>query len=561
MKITNQILKGYENTKMLHYQDNIELPNTVCYEDLSNCQIQGVLKANYHIDGKLTQIYSNQENHVGVVAATRLGKTTEYVIPTIVSFAKQKMKRRMIISDPKGELYKTTAETLRKEGYNVKLLNFRDYQHSECWNPLTPIFRMYQKARMVENEVGIIDTEQGPRNILGGIVYESQMELDDAVEKIKVILLEEVGNEIDKLAAILITTEKSNDPYWEDSARTLLTALIWGMLEDSELTDNPITENNFSLSTALSIMDSMNDSSGNTYSDNGYFTSRGRSSRAYILAKNCIIENAAATRKCIVSSFNSKMSPYKASSIRFITSCNSFDMSELINEEKPIAIFIAYRDEIKSHYQVISSFVQNAYSYLIEFANQKYSGKLEIPFYFILDEFGNFPKINDFETVVSACAGRNIWFILVLQSYAQLYNVYGQYTAEIIRDNLNMHVFIGSNNPSTLEEFSKECGLITRISPLSALNGDKEEIDHYQIETIPLMPKSDLTTLKIGECIVTEANCGYVYYSKLERYFECKEFQNLPESNDKDYTSQANPLSKEHTYILKRRSERKFEFD
>ncbi len=561
MKITNQLLKGYENTKLIHYQDNVELPNTVCYDDLRNCSIHGVLKANRYVNGKLIQTYSTAENHVGVVAATRLGKTTEYVIPTILSFAKQKMKRKMIISDPKGELYKTTAETLRREGYNVKLLNFRDYQHSECWNPLTPIFRMYQKAFLVEDEVDIIETDHGPRNIFRGVIYENQMELDEVIDKIKRIMLEEVGNEIDKLAAIMISTEKSNDPYWEDSARTLLTALIWGMLEDSHQTDNPITEENFSLSTAISIMDSMCDSNGNTYNDNGYFTSREKNSRAYILAKNCILENASGTRKCIVSCFNSKMSPYKSSSIRLITSCNSFELSELVNEEKPIAIFIAYRDEIKAHYQVISSFVQSAYSYLIEYANQRYSGKLENPFYFILDEFGNFPKINDFETVVSACAGRNIWFILVLQSYAQLYNVYGEYTAEIIRDNLNMHVFIGSNNPSTLEEFSKECGLITRVSPLSALNGDREEIDNYQIETIPLMPKSVLTTLKIGECIVTEANCGYVYFSKLERYFECKEFQNLPESNDKNYTSQVNPLSTEHTYIFNRRMSKRFELD
>ena len=55
----------------------------------------------------------------------------------------------MIISDPKGEIYRTTAAALREQGYNVRLLNFRDYRHSECWNPMTPIFRKYAQIDKV----------------------------------------------------------------------------------------------------------------------------------------------------------------------------------------------------------------------------------------------------------------------------------------------------------------------------------------------------------------------------------------------------------------------------
>ncbi len=50
--------------------------------------------------------------------------------------------------------------------------------------------------------------------------------------------------------------------------------------------------------------------------------------------------------------------------------------------------------------------------------------QLKRPFYFLLDEFGNLPKFNDFDKVISACGGRNIWFLLILQSYAQLDHIY-----------------------------------------------------------------------------------------------------------------------------------------
>ncbi len=161
--------------------------------------------------------------------------------------------------------------------------------------------------------------------------------------------------------------------------------------------------------------------------------------------------------------------------------------------------------------------------------------------------------MKDFETTISACAGRNIFFILVMQSYAQLNSVYGDSVAAIIRDNLNMHVFFGSNNSQTLDEFSKECGLITRISPVSALNGKSPEMDCYQIETIPLVPKSDLLHFSPGECIITEANCGYVLFSKLERYYLCKEFNDLPITDEKQYVGGVDPFDSCYTYKIQKR--------
>ena len=297
---------------------------------------------------------------------------------------------------------------------------------------------------------------------------------------------------------------------------------------------------------------------GESNFDGGFFTNRSNTSNAKMCVYNVIINNAEKTRNCIISNLNSHISIFRETAIRLITTCNSFETSILYGKE-PVAIYINYKDEIKVHHKIISMFIQDAYRVLIDFATNQPNGKLEIPFYFVLDEFGNFPEIKDFETTISACAGRNIFFILVIQSYAQLNAVYGQSVAMIIRDNLNMHVFFGSNNPQTIEEFSSECGEYTRISPLSALNGNSSELDTYQIETIKRVPKSMLTKLKPGECIVTEANSGYVLFSMLERYYLCDEFKNLPLSNVKDYVSLVNPLDKKYSYVISKQK-RKFEF-
>lgn len=548
--------------RLVRFENSLSLPNTVAYDSLPNTSVNGVLKASWHADGKLIQTYTEEENHVGVVAGTRLGKTSSYVIPTVLSFAKQKTKRNLIISDPKGEIYRHTAATLKSEGYRVILLNFRDYMHSECWNMLTPIFRKYKRVETVADEVNVVETKDGFRNEFRGKIYVNQAELDADVQRAEDLLLGDVGNDIDNLATMFIETKKQDDPYWEDAARDVLKAFLWAMLEDSnsDKCANPVTEDTYSFSTILSIIATFKDGSDANYNDGGYFTDRDETSRAYVLAKNTLIENGRPTRKCVMSSLMAKLAVFNEVAMRLITSCNSFEISEL--GQGPIAVFIDYRDELKVHYQVISLFIQDAYRFLIEQANLSDNGKLDVPVYFILDEFGNFPAIKDFETTISACAGRNIFFMLIVQSYAQLNNIYGQSVAEIIRDNLNVHVFFGSNNPATLKEFSAECGKQTRLSPLSALNGGGAEIDSYQLETIPLVPVSMLSHLKAGECIVTEANCGYVMFSKLERYFLCEEMSNLPLSAEKDYVCNVNPFDRRYTYVYKSsRKKNKYDFD
>ncbi|MDE5562809.1 MAG: type IV secretory system conjugative DNA transfer family protein [Clostridiales bacterium] len=560
MKYSNKLLKGYEDMRLIGYED-AALPNTVSYDELPDTYLDGVLKMNRHKDGKLIQTYSAGESHVGVIAATRLGKTTSYVIPTILSFARQKVKRSMIISDPKGELYKSTAETLRKQGYDVKLLNFRDYKHSECWNMLTPIFRKYQKALKIAEEPEVVIDGDELKHKFNGKLYDDFDELQKQVEYHTEMMLDEVGNDIDMLCSMFITTEKLQDPYWEDSARELLKAFLWAMLEDSgkeAATPTRITEETFSFSTILTILAHFKDDNGTQYNDSGYFSVRKPTSRALQLAKNNLLENASNTRKCIVATFNTKMAVFRECAMRLITRCNSFDVETIC--DRPTAVFIDYRDEVKVHYQVISLFVQNAYRFLIDKANASGKGRLDVPFYFILDEFGNFPAMRDFETTISACAGRNIFFILIFQSYAQLNKVYGADVAEIIRDNLNMHVFFGSNNPATLRAFSEECGEYARISPLSALNGKSGDMEMYSIETIPLVTKSRLSHFAPGECIITEANSGYVMFSKLERYYQCPEFMGLPTAAETDYVCDVDPFDKKYVYEVKFKRKSMYDF-
>lgn len=75
---------------------------------------------------------TNQARHTLIIGGSGCGKSFSYFRPEIVNVIKR--GESFVVSDTKGELYTTTAQFARDNGYDVKVLNFKDYLHSDCWN-------------------------------------------------------------------------------------------------------------------------------------------------------------------------------------------------------------------------------------------------------------------------------------------------------------------------------------------------------------------------------------------------------------------------------------------
>ena len=515
-----ELFKDYENAKVVYADEyqKLNAARTFRYDSIGERDIEGIPICIKRGDDGHLYVTFIPDTHVLAIGSTRSGKTSGFVIPTMNVLLKKKNKPSLVVSDPKKELYVQNAAKFMSEGYRVILLDFTDYKHSDCWNPLTKIYRGYQNYLHVEDTVELVETENSPRNLFEGRIYEDQQELELDIAEIKDGYLADVDNKIMMTAMAIIPVKNERDPFWESSAQDLLRAILYGMLEDSE--SGGITEDNFSLDTVIRLFDSFTD--GLSDYDGGYFKRRDMAkSKALQIAKKCVLEQAMNTRRSISSSFAAKISKFRDTCVSRITCTNSFEIGEL-DDDKPAVIFIAYMDEEGSNYEVISMFLSDLYTGLIGVARAK-GARLDRPFYFLLDEFGNLPRFNDFDKVVSACGGRNIWLLPVLQSYAQLERVYGDATAKIIKDNLNAHIFFGTNNMDTKKEFSRECGQKTVLSPASALNGSGESISHYAVDTVSLIPVSLLTHIPEGECIVTQMRED-VLWSRMERYYNCPEF-------------------------------------
>lgn len=553
MKTIDKLFDGYENTKCIRYDDDSykQSGKVVKYKDLPESNISGMPKACFYgKDGELTQVYTEKDCHMMYIAMTGAGKTTSGATQDIISAVDRGMP--FIAMTSKENDCAITAGYAEEADYNVKIINLKNPEHSECYNPKRKTAVKYERALNLEKEVELIETENGFMYSFMGNRYNNISDLDTAIERERKKLQTEVQIELsDGAKMITAAMTKQEDRYWGQGACTVENAISEKMTELFHDQSNPMTVDKFSYDTELKITDKYlsDNHDGMGFDDKGFFSSD-TNSRSYQLIHGPILDNAPRTRSCILDVLGACLAMFRNPAIRRISSCSTFDLNELVGE-KPIAIYIIFPDDKETFYPFVSMLLQDFYNFLIEAADKEPSGRLKKPFYIFADEFGNLPPIPAFRTSISVCRSRNIFWVLFLQSYSQLNAVYGKETAQIIKDNIACKIFMGSNDRETLEEFSAEAGMITRISPLSALNGNKETIGNFQLETIRLVSVSALSNLKPGECIVTEANCP-VMFSKIERYFLCKEFENLPKFDIKGYKCSVDPYDERYNYDVKK---------
>ncbi len=94
--------------------------------------------------------------------------------------------------------------------------------------------------------------------------------------------------------------------------------------------------------------------------------------------------------------------------IRNLTSQNDINYNYFI--EYPKVLYIIFSDENDNYYKLIAILISQIYQFLTNHASKTIEQKLEKPVYFILEEFANLTKINNFERWVSISLIRNIFF-------------------------------------------------------------------------------------------------------------------------------------------------------
>jgi type IV secretion system protein VirD4 len=382
------------------------------------------------------------DTHSLVIGSTGSKKTRLIGMPSLWTYARA--GESFIATDPKAELYEKTLPLLKKQRYKIFVLNLRNPQQSNCWNPLLIPYRLYKSGQK-----------------------------DKAVE-----LITDISN-------CIVKEEDQKDPYWQNSASDLLAGLITVLFECANE-----KEINFKSLRALR---------------NQAFQIVGFDDKPFImdkylskLDKNSFIYSMLSgtagvcdtTRGCIASVFDQAMRPFfSQNDLINLLSTSEMDMKKIGKEKN--AIFLIIPDENTLYHRLISIFIKQCYSELIIEAQKLPLKRLPVRVNFLLDEFASLPPINDFPAMITAARSRNIRFNILLQSLNQLEKRYG-FEAGTIKGNCENWVFLHSRELTLLNELVELAGKkynnepLISVQMLQKLDKKKGEafimhkrIDHY----------------------------------------------------------------------------------
>lgn len=357
----------------------------------------------YSLDTHKTQL----NNNVLVVGTSGAGKTRSIVTPNLLQ-----MSGSYIISDPKGNLYDKYKDLLRENGYRVKKLDFTNPMWSSHYN-----FFHY-----IRNTQDIV-----------------------------------------KIAHMLVYQRKqatTSDPFWEESGRMLVEALIAYLYESKKIEDKYRN-----LSTILRLVDS-----GNTKGDLCDSTSSldllmqeheelYPDSFAVEAYKRCRV-SPDRTLRCIYATVSSKLSLLDSPQIREMTADDNIYLSSI--GKKKTALFVVVSDTDRSMDPLANLFFTQAMNELCRVADVECRNQaLPIPVRFILDDFATNCKIEEFPRMISSIRSRNISVMLMIQAESQLAASYGEDGATII-GNCDTYVYMGGNDLDTAQAVARRCDVPVR---------------------------------------------------------------------------------------------------
>ena len=519
---TGKLLKGkrdvdvvegsLENSRFLTEQERDKYFPEHVYEELNKVEedgipVRAVLDKKNHL-----QVNFYPGAHSLVIGATGSGKTTTFINPMIQLLASTAAGSSMIMTDPKGELFDLHSAYLESRGYKVLLLDLRDTYSSSRWNPLEGIWDLYQEYVKAGKEIRLhrdsMDSypdlvrpdgdaeEDEPWAEWRGRAYADLTHCRDDVAVTRQKFYDEMYEDLNDLISVICPIENEKDPVWEKGARSIIMATCLAMLEDSEDEQLGMTKEKFNF---FNINKALTNSEDEFSALKAYFDGRSKLSQAFTLSRQ-VMSAADTTLSSYMSITFDKLNMFNDRGLCGLTSATDVEAEKFADQ--PTALFLKIPDEKDTRHGLAAVFVLCMYKALIKVASAREDLSLPRNVYFILDEFGNMPRIEKFDKMITVGRSRKIWFNMVVQSYSQLNNVYGEKVADIVKSNCGMKMFIGSNDIGTCEEFSKLCGNMTvrttsTSSSIGAKAGDLNLSTQTQVR--PLIYPSELQMLNNKE--------------------------------------------------------------
>lgn len=503
MNISNSIHQSLENQNKDYHEasecisctPNTKIRNATWFT-LDNIEEKGVPGIVTYFDGYnvLTVPFSHAVN----TGCTGSGKTEVFYKNQLDILRRLSYDKRpsIMITDPKGTMHISFKKKLEDMGYDVQIVDMRNPQQSAKYNPLLQIYDDYQEALSLKKK---LDNNEIEREF-NGKRYTSPLKARIAAEYRHYDLMNSVERGINEMAYITVPVESTKDRCWSDGARTMLMAIMWTMLRDSENPENGMTREKFTLANVCHIASSTD----NDCEDICNWLDRADDIQCVrsALTGNYRLK-AKITRDGYVSTLGTALAEYASIAVDMITATtDEISIPKIASSEKPYAIFVITDERQKSTNGICMMFMNNLINGLVAAADRNPTHSLPRDFVVFADEFANMPEMPNISNKITTLRSRRIWMVMAIQSIQQLDMIYGKDVSSIIRDNCDLEIFLGCNNDETKEAFARSMGRKIGTKTGFSIANDGSISISKGTEDVPVVRKSDLDALNLGEFYV-----------------------------------------------------------
>ena len=340
-----------------------------------------------------------------VIGAPGTGKSWGFVRPMIFQCVKR--RESMILTDPKAELYESTAGYLADMGYEVRVFNLLEMEHSDRWN------------------------------CIGEADYDERL--------IPIIASTIINN---------TSSEKEAGDFWAKAELNLLTALLYYVQNDKDVSGNVLPLSQRRLGRILSLL-----------TDNGLATidreikllPAGHPAKGpyglFLQAKENIRGN-------IVIGLGNRLNVFQDKLVDALTADSTIDLT--LPGHRPCAYFCILSAQDHTYAFLSSLFFTMIFSRMEQYARRETEdGKLPVPVNFVLDEFPSIGKLGDFKRSIAFTRGFCMNCIVIVQSIAQLADMYPRHEWEEITACCDATICLGVNDTTSAQFISEKCGMTT----------------------------------------------------------------------------------------------------
>ena len=355
--------------------------------------------------------------HILVLGGSGSGKSRKYVRNNIISLSKA--NQSMIVTDPKGELYRDTAKMLENEGYTVKIFNLVNPIHSDRWNPLSEV--VDDLSAQLFSEVVITNTRTSVK--VGG------------------------------------------DPFWDRAEMNLLKALALYVTKEYRKDNKATMESLYSLL-----------SCGSSSEIDKTFKNLplGHPAKA---PYNIYAQSNDNVRTGVVIGLGTRLQVFQNKIIQGLTEVNDID---LLEPGKSKCAYFCIMSDTDSTLNFLSSlFFSFLFIDLVKYADSTVTGKCNPEVNFLLDEFSNIGEIPDFTKKISTIRSRALHCSIIIQSIPQIQNRYPLNGWQEIMGNCDTKLVLGCGEKLSAEYVSELLGQATiRVTSRQKKLGLDEILDY-----------------------------------------------------------------------------------